>query len=106
TSFKALGETTLRRPSVVSAKLPFELANERQAQEPASARAEERQDYHGNGSFTVDCTIRNLSATGARLQVPTTVAIPDRFTFVEQGQARRPAKVVWRKNDLIGVQFE
>jgi hypothetical protein len=31
------------------------------------------------GSFSVDCTIRNLSETGARLQIPTTGPIPDRF---------------------------
>jgi hypothetical protein len=59
-----------------------------------------------NGSFAVDCTIRNLSDTGARLQVPTTVPIPDRFTLAEHGRAPRIAKVVWRKNDLIGIQFE
>ena len=58
------------------------------------------------GSFSVDCTIRNLSQTGGRLQVPLTVAIPDRFILVD-GQARtqREAIVVWRKNDLIGVRF-
>ncbi len=60
-----------------------------------------------NGSFSVDCTIRNLSETGARLQVPTTVAIPDRFTFVDNhGGTRRAAKIVWRKADMIGIHFE
>ena len=54
----------------------------------------------------VDCTIRNLSATGARLQVPTSVAIPDRFEFAEAGAAKRPATVVWRKGDLMGIRFE
>jgi hypothetical protein len=59
------------------------------------------------GSFSIDCTIRNLSDTGARLQVPTTVAIPDKFTLVDvQTGNRRDAKVVWRKNDLMGVHFE
>ena len=59
------------------------------------------------GSFNVDCTIRNISETGARLQVPTTVAIPDRFTLVDvQSRIRREATVAWRKGDLIGVRFE
>ena len=35
------------------------------------------------GSFSIDCTIRNISETGARLQVPTTVGIPDKFTLVD-----------------------
>jgi hypothetical protein len=32
---------------------------------------------YGGGSIVIDCTIRNLSASGARLQVPTSVAIPE-----------------------------
>jgi hypothetical protein len=60
-----------------------------------------------NGSFSVDCTIRNLSDTGARLQVPTSVAIPDRFTLVDvHGGTRHEALVVWRRGDLLGVRFE
>ena len=60
----------------------------------------------GGGAFSVDCTIRNLSDTGARLQVPTTVAIPDTFTLVEgQGGKSRQATVVWRKGDVLGVRF-
>lgn len=59
------------------------------------------------GSFSVDCTIRNLSTTGARLQVPTTVAIPDRFVLVDaHAGTRREATVVWRKADQLGVRFE
>jgi hypothetical protein len=58
------------------------------------------------GSFSVDCTIRNMSDTGARLQVPTTVPIPDRFSLVDvQARIQRVAKVAWRKGDLIGVRF-
>ena len=59
------------------------------------------------GSLSVDCTIRNLSATGARLQVPTTVAIPDKFVLMDaHAGTRREARVVWRKADQIGVRFE
>jgi hypothetical protein len=59
------------------------------------------------GSFSIDCTIRNLSETGARLQVPTTVAIPDKFTLVDaHGGTRREVSVAWRKDDLVGVRFE
>ena len=59
------------------------------------------------GSFNIDCTIRNISETGARLQVPTTVGIPDKFTLVDAHAAtRHEARFVWRKNDQIGVRFE
>ena len=59
------------------------------------------------GSISVDCTIRNLSEAGARLQIPTTVAIPDRFTLVDaHARTRREATVIWRKGDQIGVRFD
>jgi hypothetical protein len=62
---------------------------------------------YGGGSIVIDCTIRNLSATGARLQVPTSVAIPDHFEFIEASTGKsRKASVKWRKGDLIGIRFE
>ena len=58
------------------------------------------------GALSVDCTIRNLSANGARLQVPTTVSIPDRFILVDaHSGTRHEAVVVWRRGDQIGVRF-
>jgi hypothetical protein len=62
---------------------------------------------YANGAIVVDCTIRNLSDTGARLQVPTSVAIPDRFEFVEAASGkRRAATVVWRRGELMGIHFD
>jgi hypothetical protein len=62
---------------------------------------------YANGSIVIDCTIRNLSDTGARLQVPTSVAIPDRFEFGEAASARRRrATVMWRRGDLMGIRFD
>ena len=59
------------------------------------------------GSFSVDCSIRNLSETGAKLREPTTVPIPDQFTLVDAHVGtRRQAKVVWRKGNQIGMRFE
>jgi hypothetical protein len=60
-----------------------------------------------NGSFSIDCTIRNISETGARLQVPTTVSIPDKFTLVDaHAGTRHEVRVAWRKKDQIGVRFD
>jgi hypothetical protein len=62
---------------------------------------------YGGGSIVIDCTIRNLSDTGARLQVPTSVAIPDRFEFTEASTGKvRHATVMWRKGHLIGIRFD
>ena len=53
----------------------------------------------------IDCTLRNLSATGAALDVTSPVGIPERFTLVTNG-SRFPARVVWRKETRIGVAFD
>jgi len=61
---------------------------------------------YANGSIVIDCTIRNISETGAQLKVPTTVGIPDQFEFREtMGGKGRAVTVVWRKGDLIGIGF-
>lgn len=56
---------------------------------------------------TIDCTVRNLSETGAALEVVSPIGIPERFTLVLTAESRRlPCRVVWRKERRIGVTFE
>jgi hypothetical protein len=59
------------------------------------------------GGGAIDCTIRNVSETGAALEVVTPLFIPDRFTLaVQADQLKRPCRIVWRKQGRIGVTFE
>jgi hypothetical protein len=61
--------------------------------------------HFGGGS--IDCTIRNLSQTGAALEVVTPLFIPDRFTLVvESEDLKRPCHVAWRRDRRIGVAFD
>ena len=61
-------------------------------------------EFGGGG---IDCTVRNLSETGASLEVVTPLFIPDRFTlFVPSDHFKRPCHIVWRKEKRIGVAFE
>jgi hypothetical protein len=54
----------------------------------------------------IDCTVRNLSETGAALEVTTPVGIPERFTLViEADQRQVQCHLVWRKERRIGVLF-
>jgi PilZ domain len=55
------------------------------------------------GGSTISCTIKNLSETGAALEV-SPLGIPAEFTLVGEG-FRRPCKVVWRKEKRIGITF-
>jgi PilZ domain len=57
------------------------------------------------GGAAIDCTVRNLSETGAALEVATSLGIPTEFTLV-MATARHPCRVVWRKEKRIGITFE
>jgi hypothetical protein len=59
------------------------------------------------GGATIDCTVRNLSETGAALEVISPVGIPEKFTLViGTDHIHVPCRVVWRKETRIGVHFE
>ena len=61
-------------------------------------------EFSGGG---IDCTVRNISETGAALEVVSPLFIPDRFTlFVPSDQFKRPCHVVWRKEKRIGIAFD
>jgi hypothetical protein len=58
------------------------------------------------GGGAISCTIRNLSETGAALEVESPVGIPDQLTLlVEAEHSSRHCQVVWRKEKRIGVRF-
>ena len=58
------------------------------------------------GGGAISCTVRNLSDTGAALDVTSPVGIPERFTLIIQAEGKHLAcTVVWRKERRIGVKF-
>ena len=59
------------------------------------------------GGRPVNCVVRDLSLTGARIQVPTQVGVPKCFVLVIPGdELRLPCRIAWRKEYEIGVAFE
>jgi len=60
-------------------------------------------DFMGGGA--IDCTVRNLSATGAALEVTSQTGIPEKFALVVDDQ-HLPCHVIWRKGYRIGVRFD
>jgi hypothetical protein len=58
------------------------------------------------GGGAIDCTVRNLSSSGAALEVVSPVGIPDRFDLVIPAEhLHQPCRVIWRKEKRIGVKF-
>jgi PilZ domain len=54
----------------------------------------------------IDCTVRNLSETGACLNVASAVGIPPEFdVFFEADRTIRPCRLVWHKEKQVGVEF-
>lgn len=55
----------------------------------------------------IDCIVRNLSTSGAALEVSNQAGIPEKFTLVVPGDGLNlPCHVVWRKGFRIGVTFD
>jgi hypothetical protein len=59
---------------------------------------------HGNS--TVECLIRDISDSGARLAVPEAVTLPAAFELsIPRKNKRRPVQMLWRRADVVGVRF-
>jgi hypothetical protein len=55
----------------------------------------------------IDCTVRNVSETGALLEIESPVGIPNNFTLViSKDGVKRPCRVAWRSARRIGVRFD
>ena len=58
------------------------------------------------GGGAIDCTVRNLSASGAALDVASPLGIPERFTLVVPADGtQKLCQVIWRKETRLGVAF-
>jgi PilZ domain len=54
----------------------------------------------------IECVIRNLSKTGACLELADPVLVPENFTLVIKPQlVKRQCTVAWRSVGRIGVRF-
>lgn len=73
--------------------------------------ASRRSTYRGGeivfnaGRNRLPCTVRDLSARGARIELKTSATVPDRFDLMLPNTLRQPCKVAWRKGREMGVSF-
>lgn len=58
------------------------------------------------GFSTMPCIVRNVSDSGAKLEVSRVTGIPDRFDLVVPGHRPQPCRVVWRAIKEIGVEYQ
>jgi PilZ domain len=66
---------------------------------------------HGTLAFAggggVDCTVRNISSSGARLDIANPIGVPQTFTLViEADQFMRRCHAAWSNDKRVGVAFD
>jgi len=61
---------------------------------------------YNDGLMSTPCLVRDISETGARIELPSEVSLPDRFNLhIEKGNQTRPAVVERRHGKELGVRF-
>jgi hypothetical protein len=60
---------------------------------------------YNNGHCVVECVVKNLSQSGARIELPSVIDLPKDVTLMINGGPKHVCEVAWSKNDYIGVRF-
>jgi hypothetical protein len=61
--------------------------------------------FRGGGG--IDCMVRNISSSGARLDIASPVGLPPTFMLVIQtDQFMRRCRPIWSTDNRIGVAFD
>jgi len=61
----------------------------------------------GSGKGAIQCIVRDLSTTGAAIEVENQTGIPDSFViFVIEDDLHLSCRVMWRRDYRIGVVFD
>lgn len=56
-------------------------------------------------TVAVECRVLDISATGARLEIPQQYDFPNRFEFI-YGRTRRYCRLAWKRGYRIGIEFD
>ncbi len=59
-----------------------------------------------DNSSVIDCTVRNMSDTGAQLVIEKNVKMPEAIQFfLANGDTVRDAVLAWHRGDRVGLKF-
>ena len=60
----------------------------------------------GDGAYSYDCTIRDMSASGARIGIPGATVLPKEFFLLDLKRgAAFDAELLWRNATQAGLRF-
>ena len=55
---------------------------------------------------SIDCAVRDISATGAKVLIGSGNNLPDKFRlFMVSDSTIRDVEIAWKRQDMIGVNF-
>jgi hypothetical protein len=58
------------------------------------------------GASSMDCLVRDMSASGARLSLSETTTLPDSFDlYIPQKEKTYRSTLAWRRADGVGITF-
>ena len=61
--------------------------------------------FHTGGG--VDCTVRNISSNGARIEIANPIGVPQSFTLIiAADHFKRRCHAVWSNDTRMGVTFD
>jgi two-component system chemotaxis response regulator CheY len=99
--------TTIVKPftaNTLKGKIETELNNRRRHVRHRVVKG--GQLVYAHGASTVECLVRDLSESGARIQVANAQDIPAEIVLsFDDGRGSRPCVVKWRRNNELGVEF-
>lgn len=90
---------------------------DQQTTSPARASFEEKRGFHrrrvlksgtlqfNKGYTTFGCRIKNLTDSGAMVEMGETTGVPHSFNFAMDGVATVPATIIWRTSSRMGIKF-
>jgi len=78
---------------------------------PRAKRQPVNQDgmiYAINGAQIAPCRLRNVSATGAQIELLREIELPKTFllSLSENGSVRRRCTIAWQFSTVVGVKFD
>jgi hypothetical protein len=90
------------------------VTNDKSLPPPAERRPKSRKRVlltgivtYAEGAFSFDCTLRNLSETGARIAIGKNMQFPSDFYLINvRDRVAYDAKLVWNNSAEVGVTFK
>jgi hypothetical protein len=93
-------------PNVTPAQMPVEEASDEERGEERKKVFKRGKITYASGNFEVECQIRDLNTTGAKLRLSGEVTVPSCFDLIILPEKIvKKAQVCWKEELTLGIRF-